>query len=339
MKLLTVAIPCYNSAEYMGHAIESLLPGGDEVEIIIVDDGSAKDNTLEIAKEYEAKYPGIIRAIHQENGGHGEAVNTGLKNATGVYYKVLDSDDWADKTALKKVLGVLREVVENGKELDMLIANYVYENVEMHKQTPINYRSCMPRNKFFTWDDIGHFKPSQNILMHSVFYRTELLRECGLKLPAHTFYVDNIFVYEPLPFVKTMYYLDVDFYRYFIGRSDQSVNEKVMISRVDQQIRVTKQMIDAEDFTKIPYKKLSSYMAGYLAMMMTVSSVLLIKSGTEENLKKKEELWKYLKKEKPDMYHVVRRKLLGRCMNLKGKLGRRIIIDGYTICRKIFGFS
>ncbi|MBP5305551.1 MAG: glycosyl transferase, partial [Lachnospiraceae bacterium] len=196
-----------------------------------------------------------------------------------------------------------------------------------------------PRNKFFTWDDIGHFRPSQNILMHSVFYRTELLRECGLKLPAHTFYVDNIFVYEPLPFVKTMYYLDVDFYRYFIGRADQSVNEKVMISRVDQQIRVTKQMIDAEDFTKIPYKKLSSYMAGYLAMMMTVSSVLLIKSGTEENLEKKKELWKYLKNQKPDMYKIVRRKLLGRCMNLKGKLGRRIIIDGYTICRKIFGFS
>ena len=84
----------------------------------------------------------------------------------------------------------------------------------------------------------------QYILMHSVIYRTELLRQCGLELPEHTFYVDNIFVYQPLPHVKTMYYLDVNFYRYFIGRDDQSVNEQVMIGRIDQQIRVNKLMID-----------------------------------------------------------------------------------------------
>ena len=82
MKLLSVAIPCYNSESYMSHAIETLLTGGEEVEILIINDGS-KDGTREIAEEYAAKYPTIIRAIHQENGGHGEAVNTGLRNATG----------------------------------------------------------------------------------------------------------------------------------------------------------------------------------------------------------------------------------------------------------------
>lgn len=339
MKLLSVAIPCYNSAEYMRHAIESLLPGGEEIEIIIVDDGSTKDNTLEIAKEYEAKYPTIVKAIHQENGGHGQAVNTGLANATGVYYKVMDSDDWADKKALKKVLGTLRDVVERGKELDMLVANYVYENVEMHKSTTINYRVAMPRNKFFTWDDVRFFKTSQNILMHSVFYRTELLRKCGLKLPEHTFYVDNIFVYEPLPFVRTMYYLDVDFYRYFIGRNDQSVNEKVMMGRVDQQIRVTKQMIDATDFTKLPSKKLSTYMCQYLCMMMTISSILLMKIGDDEALAKKDELWKYLEDNKPDMSKAIKKKFLGRMLQIKGKAGQKIVIGGYAVSRKIFGFS
>ena len=72
MKILTIAIPSYNSMDYMRNCIESLLPGGEDVEILIVDDGS-KDETPAIADEYEAKYPGIIRAIHQENGGHGEA--------------------------------------------------------------------------------------------------------------------------------------------------------------------------------------------------------------------------------------------------------------------------
>ncbi len=82
MKLLSVAVPCYNSHEYMAHAIESLLPGGDEVEILIVDDGSS-DATAEIADEYERRYPNVVRAIHKENGGHGDAVMTGLKNAKG----------------------------------------------------------------------------------------------------------------------------------------------------------------------------------------------------------------------------------------------------------------
>ena len=99
MKLLSIAVPCYNSAAYMGKCIESLLVGGDEVEILIVDDGSTKDDTARIADEYEKNYPGICRAIHQENGGHGEAVNTGLRNASGVYFKVVDSDDHVDADA------------------------------------------------------------------------------------------------------------------------------------------------------------------------------------------------------------------------------------------------
>ena len=98
MKLLSVAIPSYNSEGFMRNCIESLLPGGEDVEIIIVNDGS-KDGTGAIADEYAAKYPTIVKAVHQENGGHGEAVNAGLRNATGLYYKVVDSDDWVNEEA------------------------------------------------------------------------------------------------------------------------------------------------------------------------------------------------------------------------------------------------
>ena len=78
MKLLSVTIPSYNSQEYMEKAINSALIGGDDIEILVVDDGSS-DNTLDIALKYEKKYPGIVRAIHKENGGHGSAVNTVLQ--------------------------------------------------------------------------------------------------------------------------------------------------------------------------------------------------------------------------------------------------------------------
>ena len=112
----------------MEHAVETLLTGGEDMEIIIVDDGS-KDETAAIADQLAARYPTIIKAIHQENGGHGQAVNTGLAEATGIYFKVVDSDDWVDTDALQRVLELLRSVVEEGKSLDMLICNYVYENV------------------------------------------------------------------------------------------------------------------------------------------------------------------------------------------------------------------
>lgn len=92
MKLLSVAIPCYNSEEYMRKCIESLLVGGEDVEILIVDDGSS-DGTAEIADGYRALYPSIVKVIHKENGGHGSAVNEGLAQATGLYFKVVDSDD------------------------------------------------------------------------------------------------------------------------------------------------------------------------------------------------------------------------------------------------------
>ena len=127
MKLLSIAIPCYNSEAYMEHCINTLLTGGDEVEIIIVDDGSMKDRTPEIADEYERKYPGICRAVHQENGGHGQAVNTGLKNATGVFFKVVDSDDWVNEEAYQKVLETLRKFVYGQETIDMLVTNFVYE--------------------------------------------------------------------------------------------------------------------------------------------------------------------------------------------------------------------
>ncbi len=339
MKLLTVTIPCYNSAAYMRHAIESLLPGGEDIEIIVVDDGSTKDNTLEIAREYEAKYPTIVRAVHQENGGHGQAVNTGLRLASGLYFKVVDSDDWADEESLKKVMTFLKDTVESGRSVDALIANYVYENQEMHKSTVIDYTSAMPVDTFFTWNDIKHFKMSQYILMHSVFYRTRLLRDINLQLPEHTFYVDNIYVYVPLPEVKVMYYLNVDFYRYFIGRNDQSVNEQVMIGRIDQQIKITKIMIDAHDLSKIKIPQLRNYMLNYLTMMMAVSSVLLIKSGVPENLDKKKELWNYLKTTNPRVYRMMKHKLLGLSMQLPGKGGRKLIVWGYQMAQKMYGFN
>ncbi len=337
MKLLTFVIPCYNSEAYMEHCIQSLLPGGEDVEILVVNDGS-KDRTGEIADEYERRYPGIVRAIHQENGGHGEAVNAGIRNAAGLYFKVVDSDDWVDGDAYRRILDKLHELAGGESTLDMLISNYVYEKEGAKHKRVIRY-SALPKETVFSWKDTGHFRKGQYILMHSVIYRTKLLRECGLELPKHTFYVDNIYVYKPLPNVRNMYYMDVDFYRYYIGREDQSVNEKVMISRIDQQIYVNKLMIDTFDLWKIPNRKLRKYMFNYLEIITVISTIMLIRSGTAENLEKKRELWRYIKEKDIRLFHHLRTGIMGSTMNLPGKGGRKISVAAYKISQKVVGFN
>lgn len=338
MKYITFAIPCYNSAAYMKHAVDSILVAGEDVEIIIVNDGS-KDNTLEIAHQLEGYYPNIIKVVDQENGGHGSAVNAGLAHATGKYFKVVDSDDWVDAEALTCILDTIKNFEAQDQEIDMFISNYVYEKVDEHKQKVVKYTNVLPQEKIFTWNEVGRFHVDQYILMHSVIYRTDLLKLCQLTLPKHTFYVDNIFVYYPLPHVRDMYYLDVDFYRYFIGRSDQSVNEKNMIARVDQQVFVTKMMIDMYDMKRVMPRRLRDYMVNYLAIMMTVSSIILIRSKNKENLQKKQELWTYLRKKDLKVFMKIRYGILGQTMNLPGRSGRKISSLVYMISRRIVGFN
>jgi len=323
----------------MRRAISTLLPGGDDVEILIVDDGSNKDNTAAIADEYESKYPGICRAIHQENGGHGSAVCKGLSMAAGIFFKVVDSDDWVDQSAYDQILSTIRRFVQSGEQLDMLISNFVYEKEGVRRKKIMSYRHVLPEEKLITWNEIGHFMPGQYILMHSVIYRTQLLKDCGLELPRHTFYVDNIFVYQPLPHVKTLYYLNVNFYRYFIGRADQSVNENVMIGRIDQQLAVTKLMLGYYDPYVIEPPKLRRYMILYLEIMMTICSILAIKSGTEENFEKKQELWEYLRGGNLHLYLRLRWGFLGQSMNIPGDGGRKLSITGYQIVQKFYGFN
>ena len=139
MKLLSIAIPCYNSEAYMEKCIESLLKGGEEVEILVVNDGSS-DRTAEIADAYAEKYPTIIKAIHQENGGHGEAVNAGIRNATGLYFKVVDSDDWVHEEAYTQILTTLEELTRGPKTLDMQISNFEYEKHGASRKKVMQYR-------------------------------------------------------------------------------------------------------------------------------------------------------------------------------------------------------
>lgn len=343
MKTITFTVPCYNSAEYMDKCIESILALDNEdndIEILIVNDGSTKDSTAEKADGWHERHPETIIAIHQENGGHGSAVNTGLANARGRYFKVVDSDDWLDAGAMAPVMDYLRKQSELRDACDLVVGNYVYDKVYEDARTVIDYANVFPADKEFTWNEIGRFKSSQYLLMHSVIYRTELLRDVKLQLPERCFYVDNIFVYVPLPAVYSIRYFNEDIYHYFIGREGQSVNEDVMISRIDQQLRITRFMIDAVDLeADVVQKKLRRYMGNYLSMMMCICSVFLRMINTPEAEQKRTDIWAYLKEQRPETYGAIRNNILNLGTNIPGEVGRRLGLSGYHLAQKIFRFN
>lgn len=338
MKYLTITVPCYNSEKYLNRCLDSLTAGGEDVEIIIVDDGST-DRTGEIADEYQERFPDMITVVHKENGGHGSGVNKGMDLATGLYFKVVDSDDWLEETAYKKLL---EHIKSWGKTLpDLVICNYTYNHLETGEMKTISYKNVFPVETEFEWEDIKHFRPSQYLVMHSLVYRTEILKKSGVRLPEHTFYVDNIFAYYPLPYVDSLFYIDIDLYQYYLGREDQSVNEKVMISRIEQQIKVTQIVADCVDLKKVKEKspKLAAYMYRNVSIMMAISSIHLLLAQNSSARKRHQEIWADMKKNNPGLYYRLRYTKLSGLTNLPGHFGRKLTIDGYRLAKRIYKFQ
>ena len=214
MKLLTFAIPCYNSQDYMEHCIDSMLPGGEDIEILIIDDGS-KDRTAEIADDYERRYPGIVRAIHQENGGHGEAVNAGIRNATGLYFKVVDSDDWVEPEMFEALLS---EAETNGQ--DVVICRHLrdrgndFQKLD-DKGTGKIYRAVIDTEE----------KRRQLIVENTMSYavwdkviRRSLLTENEIVFPEGLAYEDIYFGSLLQLYAKRIAKMDRIYYHYFVNQ-------------------------------------------------------------------------------------------------------------------------
>ncbi len=177
--------------------------------------------------------------------------------------------------------------------------------------------------------------------MHALFYRTKVLKKSRVKLPKHTFYVDNIFANQPLPHVKSLCYLNLDMYHYFLGREDQSVNEKVLMKRIDQQIRVTKLVSGCTDLEKVreEYPILADYLTRNISIMMAISSIHLLLIGTPEAWEKREMLWNYVKNHNLKLYRTLKHRTISGFTYLPGKAGAGLTLAGYRIARKFYQFN
>lgn len=337
MKLISFVIPSYNSEDYLHRAIDSLIIGGEDIEIIIVNDGS-KDNTLKIANSYKKKYPKIVKVIDKENGGHGSTINEGLKIAEGLYFKVIDSDDWVCQDSLMKIISKLKEHVNSKTNVDLYITNFVYEHIEDNTSYERDYSDNYPNEIVFNWAQVKkRLRYSKTLLMHALIYKTSVLKESGLELPKHTFYVDNLFAYIPLPYAKSIYYMKLPFYRYLIGRIGQSVSLGNIVGRYKQQIKVQELMVSAYsyDLIKSYPKGLKNYMFHCLSAIMIITQMFTSGMYSKERKSDLKSLWKYIKTTDKKLYRFLRYRSVNVWVNfLPFKIRGYVMIKGYRILAK-----
>ena len=243
-KILTISVAAYNVEKYLENLCKSIINSKklDKIEVLIVDDGS-KDKTGEIAKRYVACFPQSFVYIQKENGGHGSTINTGIKNATGKYFKVLDGDDWMDSRGLANLIDELI-----GLECDAVITNRksIYENTG---KIVIDKTNGFTPGVIEKLDEVcPHIG---RLFFHSIYFKTEILRENNIYIDENSFYVDNEILWFPFPFIQTICYLNLDVYCYRLGLADQSVNVKVITRRKDEHERISKKMIDFFSSTRV----------------------------------------------------------------------------------------
>ena len=336
MKLLTVTVPCYNSQDYMEKCIDSLLRGGDRVEIIIIDDGS-RDNTGAIADRYAASFPGIVRVIHQENGGHGAGINAGLKAASGKYFKVVDSDDevCAD---FSRFLDRLERCDRHGG-VDLFVTNYYYVHMDGVGDQSINYSNVLPVGRIFTWGDTKRFRIHQMLTIHSCTFRTEVMRKCGGELPRKIFYEDNLMVCRTLPFVERMYYMDIDLYRYTIGREGQSVQDDISRSRYTHHLQIAESCFKSVNLDSLRTRQQKQYMKHELFMLFGIATIFSRLNKSAEADEKLEQMWRNCEAHNAKWAKYFHRKTPLTFINIPGRFGQNFTGFIYLIANKVVRFN
>ncbi len=336
MKLLTLTVPSYNSEDYLRRCLDTLVIGGNDVEILVVNDGS-KDNTEGIANEYAILYPHIVKVISKENGGHGSAINCGLEYATGLFFKVVDSDDWLNEKAFRQFLSTIKEHYQNNTLPDLYITNFIYDKVSLKKFFVRTFVKKFKQDVFFSWREIKNFYGPQVLLMHSLTYRTKKLKKSNLHLPNHTFYVDNIFAYIPLPMMEKMYYMNINLYHYYIGREDQSVNINMFKDRYEQQIRVMMEMVQAYTYLEIMSmeKRLRKYMFHCLGAIMIITILFTVSRNEKERKDALNEMWRSIKEIDEQLYWKLRFRSAPTLVNyIPWKLRGIVMVSGYKYLRR-----
>ena len=340
MKLLTLVIPSYNAEAFLRRCVERMTPAGPEVDILIVDDGST-DGTPAIADALAAEHPENVRVIHQENGGHGEGLNQGIRCAEGIYLKSVDADDRIDTESLKTMVALLREHAEPGTWADLVVNDYVYDHTDRENVFQVRYNHVFHKNRVDTWETCRRFPIWKQFMIHSLCYRVALLREQGYELPKHTFYEDNLYIYQPLPWVQRILYLPCPLYGYTIGQENQSVSQKNILRRMDQNTRMVTRMICTwkwDEISRLP-RNLRGYMVSFLSGQILAVTVLHESANNEESREMNRAMWEEIRAFDPELCRRLRRYPSAAIITLPGPAFRRLVFRISRMAQKQIGFT
>ena len=297
LKLLTLIVPSYNMERYLHRCLDSLVVDDDftmnALDVIVVNDGS-KDKTSEIAHSYAEKYPNTFRVIDKLNGNYGSCINAGLKVAQGKYARPLDADDYVVTANLQNIIKTLGEI-----DADVIITDFteVTDNCETLRERTFD---LLTSNEMF---NINDSLCRYELPMHSLSYRTDLLRNMGYQQTEGIFYSDQQWNFLPFKTVKTLYYLPQKLYQYVMGRDGQSVDPVVEQKHMDSNTTVflsLLQCMSTVDKQSVTYK----YMYHYLQRLSIhiYYAVLLAEPYSSDNDKLLREADRKLMLLSPELY-------------------------------------
>lgn len=326
-KILTITIPSYNVEKYLNQTLDSFMDERvlEDIEVLIVDDGS-KDSTARIGKKYEEEYPGTFRVISKENGGHGSTINRGIREAGGKYFKVVDGDDWVNTEDFVKLVEALKTC-----EADYVVTNYYEVNDVTGEKTPREYRE-FKKKEIWKFEDAAKVK---QIGMHPLVIKTSILKENHIRLDEHCFYVDVEYILYPVPYVKTVQYLDLFVYMYRLAVTTQSVSlqgyQKHMQNHIDVIMHLTEFF---EEYQKTGNQDKVEYIGKRVAQMVG-DQITVFMSFPETNKEIKAKFIAFDKELKEKSSEIYR-----RCGQESGslRLFRRMNFKGYQwiakMCKK-----
>ena len=317
-KVLTVVIPSYNVEKYLPEILPTYLDESvmQDIELLIVNDGS-KDHTAEVATRFQEQYPQCVRLINKENGGHGSTINTGIANASGRYFKVVDGDDWVDTEAFKALVAGLKSL-----DCDAVVSPFVSVEDGTGRIIETSEYSEMEEGRIYSEDILIQIAKRKKYAMHAMTIKTEILRKIP-PITEHCFYVDIEYIAYPLKYIRSVAYINATVYQYRVGSAGQSMAMANMLKNRHMHMHVLQNLVEyyKGDLPDTAKQVLRGQIAGMCEKQLILLCCLPI-SG--ESKKEVMAFLKFIDREIPELKREIPGKKNALLIESKGLLYRPV---------------
>lgn len=310
-KILSIIIPAYNVEKYLRKCLSSMEVKEilDDVEVLVISDGST-DSTAQIVMEYVNKYPGTYYLYEKENGGHGSTINYGIRHANGKYFKVVDGDDWLNTPKLSEYVNMLKNRDEDIIASDYLCIQDVTEKI-LDEKYAADDKSQYTKTCYISKGQIHNV-----IKMHSMTIKTGFLKNQGIDIDEHCFYVDAEYITYPIVQTDSVYFYNEFIYMYRLGRNGQSMDIKSMQKRRDQHMHVLESLLRFYENASYPTDEHKKYVERAIAQIVENQFQIYISMGLKKGIFSEMKKWdKDLQKNYPDVYKSTNKKSITMLRN------------------------